>query len=78
MQVTILQLNYATIKLSSDWKKIHDEKQNNFVTFFIYFSKLKWQQSGNLLTLMFRKSEGENKSQICDFSRFILVTKQNK
>ena len=30
------QLNYTTIKVSSDWKKIHGKKQNNFViSFFI-------------------------------------------
>ena len=29
------QLNYATIKVSSDWKKIYGKKQNNFISFFI-------------------------------------------
>ena len=64
------QLNYYTITLPSE--KIHSEKQNNFVIYlFIYLFILakvaaKWQ----LLTLLFRKNEGDNKSQICDFSRY--------
>ena len=63
-------LNYSTITLSSE--KIHSEKQKNFVIYlFIYLFILakvaaKWQ----LLTLLFRKSKGDNKSQICDFSRY--------
>ena len=62
------QRNYATITLSSDWKKTQGEKQNNFVisSFILVKRAAKWQ----LLTLLFRKSEDENKSQICDFSRF--------
>ena len=60
------QLNYSTITLSSE--KIHSEKQNNFVIYLFILAKVaaKWQ----LLTLLFRKSEGDNKSQICDFSRY--------
>ena len=60
------QLNYSTITLSSE--KIHSEKQNNFVIYLFILAKVaaKWQ----MLTLLFRKSEGDNKSQICDFSRY--------
>ena len=60
VQVT-LQLNYATTALSSDWKKIHSEKQNNFVTSLFILAKVaaKWQQ----LTLLFWKSEGKNTSR---------------
>ena len=58
------QLNYSTITLPSE--KIHSEK-----IFFIYLFILakvaaKWQ----LLTILFRKSKGDNKSQICHFSRY--------
>ena len=61
-----LQLNYSTIMLSSE--KIHSKKQNNFVIYLFILAKVaaKWQ----LLTLLFQKSEGDNKSQICDFSRY--------
>ena len=60
------QLNYSAITLSSE--KIYREKQNNFVIYIFILAKVaaKWQ----LLTLLFRKSEGDNKSQICDFSRY--------
>ena len=62
----ITQLKYSTITLSSE--KIYSEKQNNFVIYLFILAKVaaKWQ----LLTLLFRKSEGDNKSQICDFSRY--------
>ena len=62
------QLNYATIKLSSDSQKIHQKKENNFVSSLFILVKVatKWQ----LLTLLFRKSKGENKSQICNSSRY--------
>ena len=33
------QLNYATIKVSSDSKKIHGKKQNNFVISLFIFIK---------------------------------------
>ena len=48
--------------LSSDWKKTQAEKQNNFVisSFILVKRAAKWQ----LLTLSFRKSEDENKSQM--------------
>ena len=61
-----LQLNYSTIMLSSE--KIHSEKQSNFVIYLFILAKVaaKWQ----LLSLLFRNSEGDNKSQICDFSRY--------
>ena len=69
------QLHYSTITLSSE--KIDSEKQNNFVIYLFILAKVaaKWQ----LLTLLFRKSEGDNKWQICDFSRyfsrnFVLIT----
>ena len=60
------QLNYSTITLSSE--KRHSEKQNNFVISLFILAKVaaKWQ----LLTLLFRNSEGDNKSQICDLSRY--------
>ena len=62
------QLTYATIKVSSDWKKIHGKKQNNFVI-FLYFIKVaaNWQ----LVTLLFQKSRDENKLQICNFSGYL-------
>ena len=65
VQVTS-QLNYYTITLPSE--KIHSEKQNNFVIYLFILAKVaaKWQ----LLILLFRKNEGDNKSQICDFSRY--------
>ena len=49
------QLNYSTITLSSE--KMHSEKQNNFVIYLFILAKVaaKWQ----LLTLLFRKSEGD-------------------
>ena len=64
----IQQPNHASITLSSDWKKIHGEKQNNFVISLFILAKVaaKWQ----LLSLLFWKGKGENKSQICDFSRY--------
>ena len=60
------QLNYSTITLSSE--KSHSKKQNNFVISLFILAKVaaKWQ----LLTLLFRNSEGDNKSQICDLSRY--------
>ena len=70
-------LNYYTITLPSE--KIHTEKQNNFVIYlFIYLFILakvaaKWQ----LLTLLFQKNEGDNKSQICDFSRYFSCKGKN-
>ena len=62
------QQNYATISLSSDWKKTQGEKQNDFVisSFILVKRAAKWQ----LLTLLFRKNEDENKLHICDFSRY--------
>ena len=60
------QLNWATIKLSSDWKKIHSKKQNNFVISLFILAKVaaKWQ----LLALLFQKNK-DDKLQICNFSR---------
>ena len=60
------QLNYSTITLSSE--KIDSEKQNNFAIYLFILAKLaaKWQ----LRTLLFQKSEGDNKSQNCDFTRY--------
>ena len=59
------QLNYSTMTLSLE--KIHSEKQHNFVIYLFILAKVaaKWQ----LLSLLFRKSEGD-KLQICDFSRY--------
>ena len=66
------QLNYSTIMLSSE--KIHSEKQNNFVIYFVLAKvAAKWQ----LLTLLFRTSEGDNKSRSCDFSRFFSRKEKN-
>ena len=67
------QLNYYTITLPSE--KIHSEKQNNFVIYLFILAKVaaKWQ----LLTLLFRKNEGDNKSQICDFSRYFSCKGKN-
>ena len=64
--VHVTQLNHSTITLSSE--KFHSEKQNNFVMYLFILAKVaaKWQ----LLTLLFRKNKGDNKSQICDFSRY--------
>ena len=64
------QLNYYTITLPSE--KIHSEKQNNFVIYlFIYlFILAKVAAKWHLLTLLFQKNESDNKSQICDFSRY--------
>ena len=64
------QLYYSTIVLSSE--KIYCEKQSNFVIYLFNLGKAaaKWQ----LLTLLFQKSEGDNKSQMCD----ILVAKGSK
>ena len=66
--------------VSSDLKTIHSEKQMilSFIYLFIYLFILekvaaKWQ----LLTILFRKSEGENKSQICDFSRYFISKGKN-
>ena len=58
----------AVITLSSDWKKTQGEKQNCFVisSFILVKRAAKWQ----LLTLLFRKSKDENKSQILNFSRY--------
>ena len=54
-----LQLRYLQREFTS--------RKNNFVIYlFILTKAAKWQ----LLTLLFRKSEGDNKSQICDFSRY--------
>ena len=54
------QLNYSTITLSSE--KIHSVKQNNFVIYLFILAKVaaQWQ----MLTLLFRKSEGDNKSNL--------------
>ena len=56
-----LQLRYLQRKFTA---------RNKIILSFIYLFILakvaaKWQ----LLTLLFQKSEGDNKSQICDFSR---------
>ena len=59
---------YSTITLSSE--KIHNEKQNNFVIYLYTCILAKVAAKWQLLTLLFRKSEGDNKSQICDFSRY--------
>ena len=45
--------------------KIHGKKQNNSVISFFILLK-NWQ----LVTLLFQKRRGKNKSQICDFSRY--------
>ena len=62
----MLQLHYLQIKRKFTARNI------NFVTSLFIFAKVaaKWQ----LLTLFFRKSEGENKSQIAT-SPGILLTK---
>ena len=64
------QLNYSTITLPSE--KIHSEKQNNFVIYLFILAKVaaKWQ----LLTLLFRKNEGD-KSRKFATSPDILVAK---
>jgi len=62
-----LQLNNATIKVSSDCTNSWQETKQ-FSYFFLYFIKVapNWQ----LVILLFRKSTGESKSQICNFSRY--------
>ena len=39
------QLNYATVEVCSDWKKMHGKKRDNFVFFLLYFIKVaaNWQ-----------------------------------
>ena len=53
--VVHLTAQCATITLSSDWKKIHSEKQNNFVISLFILPKVaaKWQ----LLTLCFKRTK---------------------
>ena len=60
-----LLYNYAIFRENSQ------RETKEFCHLFIYLFILakvaaKWQ----LLTLLFRKSKGDNKSQICDFSRY--------
>ena len=59
-----LRYNYAIFRLKENSRR----ETNNFVisSFILVKRAVKWQ----LLTLLFRKSEDENKSQICDFSRY--------
>ena len=48
--------------LSSDWKKIHAKKRDNFLISSFILAKLagKWQ----LLILLFQKGKGENTEKI--------------
>ena len=68
-QRNVVMLNYATITLSSEWKKIQSKKQNDVISLFILAKvAAKWQLLH--VTLLFWNSKGENKLQICDFSRY--------
>ena len=64
---------HVTSQLTSE--KIHSKKQNDFVLYLFILANVaaKWQ----LLTLLFRKSEGDNKLQICDFSRYFSRKEKN-
>jgi len=62
-----LRYNFIKIKRYLQLEKIHDKKQNNFVQFLYYITvAANWQ----LVILLFQKSGGKNKSQICDFSGY--------
>ena len=59
-----LRYNQGILRLNENsW-----QETKQFCYFFLYFIKIaaNWQ----LVTLLFRKSRGKNKSQICEFSRY--------
>ena len=64
-----LLYNYAIFRENSE------RETKNFVIYLFVLAKVaaKWQ----LLTLLFGKSEGDNKSQICDFSRYFNRKEKN-
>ena len=60
--------NYTTLLRYLQIEKNSRQETKQCCYFFLYFLKVatNWQ----LVILLFRKSRGENKSQICDFSRY--------